>query len=105
MAKLRPAVHIDAGQLRIIEASQGSYEDLKRLATVGGNGYIEHVEPHPGWDLWCDEEGLFKQAPVSCFVRGKYLTTHIVGPCLVFVRGATMADIEAKVREIVTVQA
>ena len=83
MAKKRLAIVLRPGVEPEVRVLAQTLEDLRSVI----NGYVEHVNPQPGLDVWCDEDGIGKGLPVCCHIPQGIGEHVIVGDAVLFVVG------------------
>jgi hypothetical protein len=58
-----------AGSEMTVYYARPTLEFLQEHATTGGKGYVQHIRPQPGVDVYCDEDAMMQGVPASCIIR------------------------------------
>lgn len=58
-----------SGSELTIYRAEPTLEFLQKYATPTGDGFVQHIRPQPGVDVYCDEDAEMKRVPPSCVIR------------------------------------
>lgn len=58
-------------ELQVLDI-EPTLENLRKYATIGGQGFVELHRIGLGLELYCDEDAAIKNEPFTCLVRWKH---------------------------------